>query len=393
MGDNIGTGFIERDFPPANCLLNSVPGMNKLRQLLALLFLTIIPFRLAADSVTISFVSLSPQIVPGTGDDPLHGLQWTSSLSSFGNPNSINHELMLSTGGHAFSHEGNFILQDPFAVEPYIIPFVLDVPPQQDANDNGVDDFFDLDMPVDGGQTLGRHPDGEGGGADFFATWFRPAGDAVGSVVIEFPFFDGLRFEHFFQLLHYRGDFVYERDGTDRQGTLSITNVVDPADWMAGPLTLEVVTTNRLHYAATNWTSGSGLDYVTLTNFSVGRSGTNFVAFWTLEDGYFGSGEQDYVDWAMVVHGTDANGNGQIDLVEDASAPPEEPRLQLVRTPDGLLELTIEGTPGETYALESTDILPTGSWTIAQVITLSASVQTISTANTGDRRFFRLRVQ
>ena len=367
--------------------------MNVLRQLLPLLLLTHFSNALfAADSVRVSFVSLSPQIVRGTAEDPLHGLEWTSSLSSSGDPNSVNHELRVATGGHGFSHEGNFLLQDPFAVEPYVIPFVLDVPPAQDSNNNGVDDFFDLDMPVDGIQTLGRHPNGEGGGEDFFATWFRPAGDAVGSVVIQFPFFD-LRFEHFFQLQQYRGEFVYERDGRERPGTLSITNVVDSADWMAGPLTMEVVTTNRLGYTATNWNSGSGLDYVTLDNFEAGRSGTNFVSIWLLEDGYFGSAERDYVDWAMVVHGTDANGNGQIDLVEGAETPAGAPRIQLVRLPEGELELTIEGTPEETYVLESTEALPTANWTTGQTVTLSAPVQKITLANTGKGRFYRLRVE
>lgn len=359
-------------------------------RILSALFLAFTFSNVAAEKAQVQFTSLSVLILPGTAEDPLTDLEWTLELSSLGEPNAINHELMLAFGDHDYSHEGYFILMDPFSVEPIVMPFILDIPPINDVNGNGIDDFFDPTASVDSIETQGVHPNASNGGEPFTATWSRGAGETIGTVTLDFPHF-GLRFDHLFQLSHFTGEFSFERDGSELQGTVSLTNVLNVDDRISGPFSVQVVNTNTLNLSATTWNNGAGSDYLIATNFYDGRFGTNFFSYWVMEDGYLGTGQPDYVDWTMVISSGDANGNGVIDLVEGSSPTNERPHLAIAKAPNGY-EITITGTAGRTYWLEYTGTVADATWPNHHVVTLTSSTQTITLPPDGSSGlFFRLR--
>jgi hypothetical protein len=312
-------------------------------------------------------------------------------LSSVGDINSSNNELALATQDHGFSHESFFIFENPFEFEPFAVPFILDIPPFADVNENGIDDFYDVKIAVEDVRTQGRHPDANNRPVDFTATWTRTAGESFGTVIIDLESL-GLTFQHSFQLLRYVGEFSFERTNNLLQGSLSITNALEPLDITRGPLTVRVVNTNTLSYSATNWTNMSASTYTIVTNLDLGLTSTNFVSYWLLEDGYAPTSELDYLDWIMILSSSDTNRNGQLDLTEGSTTPPgERPRLELVLLPNSGLELTIQGTPGQTYTLEFANTITGATWQTSQTISLTTASQKISVSGAGSRRFFRLR--
>lgn len=340
----------------------------------------------AAEQAPVQFISQSVVVTPGMAPDPLTDLEWTLSLSSPGDDNVINHEMMLSMSD--YSHEGYFILEDFFG-GGFILPFVVDIPPYQDANNNGIEDFFDVSMSVDGIITEGLHGT-EDGGADFNVTWYRAAGEMIGGAYIDMPYFE-LTFEHSFQLMQFDGKFSFDRTGNNLQGTLSVTNVLNPDDYITGPLTVQVVNNDTLNPAATAWTSSLGGPWTIDDNFYDDRYATNFVSFWLLQDGFVLTAEPDYVDWMMVINSQDSNGNGVMDLVEGGGTTGERPTLGIAKTQAGY-EISIVGTAGKTYWLEYSSDITAQVWPNHHVVTLIGATQvfTVPADTTGDV-YFRLR--
>lgn len=339
----------------------------------------------AAETAPVKFISQSVIITAATAEDPLTDLEWTSSLSSFGDERVINNELMLSSSG--YTHESYFILEDFFG-GGYILPFVLDIPPYTDANNNGIEDFFDITMEVNGIQTEGVHGTEEGG-AEFYVTWIRGAGELAGSAIIEFPYFE-LAFEHTFILMHYEGEFSFQRNVNNLEGTLSLTN-----NWfmdeIRGPLSVRVSNPTTLNMTATAWATSVGPQMRIEDDFYDDVYGTNFISFWLVEDGNFGTTGPDYVDWIMAIGSGDADKDGVLDLVDSGGGPVERPSLGISKTQAGY-EITITGTSGKTYWLEYTSQISDTTWPNHHVVTLTGTTGavTLPADATGDV-FFRLR--
>ncbi len=341
-----------------------------------------------AEKTPIQFISYSVQILPATTQDGV-GFGWELGYSSVGSETSVNHELMLATEDTGFSHESFFVFENDFEFEPFLVPFVLDLPPFEDGNDNGIDDFYEVSLPVPSIETVGRHPNANNQPVPFTATWTREAGQGFGTVVVELPSL-GLTFQHTFQLLSYSGEFSYQSTNNLREGSLLVTNVLEAEDIMAGPLTVRVVNPTTLSHTASTWTNKFSVTYTVVTNLYLGLSRTNFLSYWLMEDGYAATSELDYVDWMMVISSADSNGNGQLDLIESETPAGEPPRLEVARLANGSLEVTVQGTPGQTYVLEFTSAIG-GTWQVSQTITLTTETQKVTVVGAGSRRFFRLR--
>ena len=339
-----------------------------------------------AETAPVKFISQSVIITSGTAEDPLTDLEWTSELSSFGDERVINNELMLS--GTGYTHESYFILEDFFG-GGYILPFVLDIPPYADANNNGIEDFFDVSMEVSGIQTEGIHGTPDGEGAEFSATWYRNAGELAGSVTIEFPSFE-LSFDHTFMLMHYEGEFSFQRNVNNLEGTLSLTN-----NWfndeIRGPLSVRVSNPTTLIMSATAWNTSVGPQMRIEDDFYDDVYGTNFISFWLVEDGNFGTTAPDYVDWVMAIGSGDADKDGVLDLVDSGGGPVERPSLGIAKTQAGYA-ITITGTAGKTYWLEYTTEITNSAWPDHHVVTLTGSTQVMTVpADATGNAFFRLR--
>lgn len=356
---------------------------------LVFLFLAFLLGRTAlSDSTGISLVSLSPQIFPATTKDPFTRLDWTLSITTAEAPTVINNELALAPDDFPFSHQGFLILQDPNGFEPAQLPFGLNIPEFQDANTNGLYDFFDSATAVTNIKTQGRHATGTGGGADFTATWNRDSGSASGTVVLDFPFF-GLKFTHPFSLFQFEGAFTFSRTTNKLNGSVTLTNAAAADQTLTGPLSLTITNNSTLGYTSGTWSDPGGVAYNYSPTDALDLIKSNYISFLFFEDGLPATSDADYLDWFVVVHSRDANTNGVPDLVENASSP-TAPSLDIVGTATGI-DLTVHGTAGQTYALEQSTDLSAAGWSLAQQIAMNGTAQTVSLPATGGARFFRLK--
>jgi hypothetical protein len=344
----------------------------------------------AEEKVPVQFTSWSLIVTPGTAEDPLTEIEWTSSFTSVGDEDTLNNELMVGGPEHPFSHETVLLLEDPFG-GGFLMQILLDIPPYADVNNNGIDDFYDRSVAVEGVETEGVHGDENGDPVTFTAQWFRELGDSVGTVFLTFPSFD-LQFTHIFYIFQYSGEFTYNRTGNNLVGTLAMTNILSPDDSFTGPLTIQVVNTNTLSFTANSWETPLGPDFTIVSNDYEGRVGTNFFSLWFLEDGYLATSEADYVAWFMTISSTDANGNGVLDLVDTGGTPSQRPSLAIRKTAAGY-EITITGTSEKSYLLESTSqVSDTTAWPDHQVVTMTSGTQVITIPqNNTSNQYFRLR--
>jgi hypothetical protein len=338
-----------------------------------------------AETVSLQLINLSPMIFPATARSL--GLDFNLSISSLPDAQTVNWELAPATQNHGFTHEGFFILTDPSFFEPSIFPFVLNVPRFADVNTNGVYDFFDPRAAVENQTTQGRHPTASGGAANFTARWNRAGGESTGTVVMDLPEF-GLRFTHAFNLLHFEGQFTFTREGTNLNGTVTLTNVFSNDDTITGPLDLRIQNNQTLLYSAGSWTPAAGGNYTFSPLDTLDAASTNFISLLSLGDGFLSTAEADYLDWFLIVNSADANRNGILDLVEGGAE--TRPTLEIVKGNNGI-EITIHGTTGKTYQLEAVANIDSVAWQLLQSVTLAAATRTITLPPEGGRRFFRVR--
>ena len=370
--------------------------MNTSRtRLLSILFALSTLFQLAfpanAATTKVQFTSLSVLIAPAVTEDPLTDTEITLSLSSTGDDRNLNWELAPATSDHGFSHESFFVMMDEiFFIDPIVFDFVLDIPPYEDVNLNGIDDFYDVDVAVNGIETIGLHLNDQGGAEEFTALWYRDAGTSVGLVVIDLPYF-GLTFQHQHELVQFNGEYTYTKTGSQLQGNLALTNVVNPEDRISGPLSVRIVDNNTLDLDAASWSSTLRNNLVVVTDSYDGRYNTNFISYLVLQDGYAPTPERDYFDWTMVLISEDANANGVMDLVEGGGTEPQRPSLDIRKTATGF-EITITGTTGKRYWLEYTTTVTSTTWPDHHEVTLTGPTQVFSLpADTTGDVFFRLR--
>jgi hypothetical protein len=344
-----------------------------------------------AESIPARMVSHSPRIFPAVDRDGFLRLDYRMSISAFSNPNSVNHELRLATAEHGFSHEGFFLLEDPILFETFPIAFVLDVPPYSDENLNGLEDFYDPAAAVENVRTSGLHRNASGGAEEFSATWNRAAGAADGTVVLELPFI-GRRFTHAMSLLAYEGVFEFTREGTNLNGTMSLTNLAAGEDRITGDFSARIVSSNAMDYPEGAWNGPGEFVYRFVPWDRLDRVETNFVTFLSFEDGSPETFEPDYLDWVLILESGDANGNGILDLVEGATVPVERPRLAVEKAPDGI-RITIFAAAGVTCALDSALEVAATNWTEEQSVTLTTGEATLNLPSEGVHRFFRARLE
>jgi hypothetical protein len=365
--------------------------MNASRTRLLFTLFALFQLAVAANAATtkVQFTSLSVLVSPATTEDPGIGTEVTLTLSSTRDDRNPNWELSTATSDHGFSHESFGLLEDEiFGITPF--DFVLDIPPYDDVNLNGIDDFYDVNASVDGIETFGFHLNAEGGAEQFTALWYRDAGTTVGTVIIDFPYF-GMRFEHFYELVQFDGEYTYTKTGSQLQGNLALTNVVNPDDRITGPLSVTIVDNNTLNLNATTWSSTLRENLEVEDNFYDGRVKTNFISFWFFEDGYAGTVEPDYMDWTMVLISEDANSNGVMDLVEGGGTEPQRPSLAIRKTANGF-EITVTGTAGKTYWLEYTSTVTNTNWPDHHVVSMTTETEVVTLpADATGHLFYRLR--
>jgi hypothetical protein len=341
----------------------------------------------AAESTKVSLISLSPQIDQSEAQNDFGGdyeLQVTSL-----DDGSVNGEMTLAAEGVGYSHTGYFILEDLLFGDVYNIPFVVDVPSMGDANGNGIDDFFDSTQAVPATATDGLYQDPASGNArPFSASWQRDATNNTGLVTISIPDL-GLNFNTIFRFYQFDGKFDYTRSGTNLVGQVAFTNLFDPSDTITGPLTLKIQDTNTLTYDEGTWSGINEFTYEYFPEDNLDRINLTYLSFIDFADGYWASAEQDFQFWFLAVTSVDANGNDIPDLVETGViVTPNPPSMAAGKSP-GAIQITITGTAGQTYELQSAED-PGETWTKVQDVTLADGTASVTLQTSATHQFYRL---
>jgi hypothetical protein len=276
-----------------------------------------------------------------------------------------------------------------FGGETIVLQYGLDLPFLDDSNNNGLLDFIDSSVAVAGEQTDGAYFNPANGDFEpMQAVWSRDAGTMEGVVQISLPQL-GLTFLHSYRVPEFLGVLEFSRAGSKLQGQISITNVADSNDTITGPLTLTIQDPATLTYGGGTWSGPNAEVYQYAPEDNLDRIELNYLSFFDFMDGLPATTEQDYQFWLFNVESEDANKDGIPDVVQ-GQVTVVRPNMSVIKVPNGI-QITITGTVGQTYQLQSTDRLIPNSWTDVQPVTLTTSPLTLTLPMSGTQRFYQLK--
>jgi hypothetical protein len=283
-------------------------------------------------------------------------------------------------------------LEDEILFEPVFIPCWLDVPPDRDANLNGLPDFYEVSRAVSSTKTGGVYEDPLYGVCDIYATWSRAAGASKGTCKLELPNL-GLVFNHQFELIQFQGTLAYTVAGANLTGQVALSQTLKPANSLTGAATLTRVDANSLELAPGTWTNALGqtLDYEALEPAT--RYRTNYLAFLAFADGEPDTAEQDYAIWTLLVSDAKDSDSDGIPDFSDPVAPASQPKLS-IRLSGGAVLVTIAGEVGRLYDLQAVTSVVQSDWTTQLSVRLTNATQAVSLPlPTLQTSFWRARTQ
>lgn len=274
------------------------------------------------------------------------------------------------------THGCRFSLQSEIFPEPMPGYFFLNVPPVVDANHDGVNDFFEVGMPVETATTRGAFIDDltEEDGT-MSAIWSRDAGSAQGTCQLRLTSsYVQLTFNATFTLWEYDGRLAYAPASGSVTGLVNLADAAPASNTLAGPIALNVVNKDNLTWTAGAWTNGAGQAWsfqATAAGETAARTGTNYLGFLDATDGDPATGGAGFGTWILVIGDpNDANQNGIPDLTDPPPVPVRAPVLSLTRN-GGALWLSLQGDPGQSYRVEQNSALGTTNWTTVGSLVLT----------------------
>lgn len=303
-----------------------------------------------------------------------------------------NEELAPTPPGSAYNHWSYLLLQDA-SMFTSVVPAQMNLP-TQDADGNGVSDFFDVSRPV-GATTYGTVPSSLGSGTLTFS-WSRAAGSSHGTcdLTLKMPILGIMGpFHHTFDLAQYDGSVTYTAGDASIKGIMTLTVPGDPTQQLQGPVEWVRSTTNRLNQLTLlsgTWTNADGTAYT--------FAETEFIRSATQSHTYQGIIQFDsgiYSAWTVAITDpNDSDHDGIPDLSDDAALPPpRRPELTLARK-STQLELTIRGDPGHQHLVQEASTPNPTSWTTVQTLTLTTDPQTVTLPLSPDTaKFWRVVAQ
>ena len=325
----------------------------------------------AALEADIRLHCLSLRIQPAT--TRLAGQDYRIEITTDAPTEPSNGELTPAPEDLPYSHGGSIRLRIPDLEQPLFFPYLLDVPSGQDENNNFLNDFFEVDLPVIA-TSSGVYNDGVFGNSPLAATWTRTAGEKTGNCRLQLPRL-GLTFNAAFELLQFDGKLRYTVQGSNVSGTAKLTQRGNDANFFAGPMSFIQINTNRLLLSDGNWTNALGQTLAYFPTDQLTRDGRNYSDFFEFLDGDLNSTLPDYDLWVVIITDpNDSDGDGVPDLSDAAAA--VRPSLKLERAPGQVL-LNISGETGRSYVVENTDSLNLPNWTTALTVSLTNSTQSI----------------
>ncbi len=286
----------------------------------------------------------------------------------------MNGELMPLLSHEPFTHGGYVRLTDPTAAQPVTYGFGLNIPSFEDQNANGLHDFFETAMAVERRSSKGAALDPVAGERGLSATWSRAAGEAGGLCLLRFEAL-GIELAHPFRLVEYHGRIAYTNTATSQfTGWLTAADRLSDAGTLEGSVEVLRIGPEALDLKRGTVTNGTGATLAFQLEQSLQRLGIHYVGFLVFDDGWPATPEPDFTDFVLIISDPrDANGNGVPDISEPVR--PEPARLS-VSAHDGTVWLTLEGTVGFAYAIETTSVLGS-AWVQEAVVVMKHSPETV----------------
>lgn len=274
----------------------------------------------------------------------------------------------------------------------------LDIP-QTDANQNGLNDFFEVACAVSA-DTTGAYEFQDGpyfGNVE--AIWTRSAGSKSGTCTMKFLDFNTSQylgiFTMNFTIRDYEGRLDYTSNFADVLASFSATQNDEPEARLYSTWHFTRSFTNSagsLVLNAGTWTNQAG-QVSSFEQTPITRYRTNHTANLTFSDGEV---------WAVTIRDSnDSNRNGTPDLSDLALA---APKLSICHN-NGQVQLGIHGPAGRTYELQGpvphrpkapnalmpTNDIPVYEWLTVKIITLTNAVEYIDLPASGTNQIWHLR--
>jgi hypothetical protein len=304
----------------------------------------------------------------------------TLDLSTIGGP-PYNGELMLSgytwTSGFALYYGGLGSIYGTIYVN---------LPPFADANNDGINDFFEVSQGVATTVTSGYYTTDISVGT-VSATWSRAAGSKSGTCsfdLVDDTYGDLGTYTCPFEVIEYTGPLTYTPGSNTVSASINQTQTGNPANTFQGPIAFDKSTTDRFNTLTNRpgtWTNAA-LQMLTFDNevFTRDPLWHNYAGYVYFADGDPNTAAPDYQSWALLIDDTnDVNANGIPDFsdVPMVTLPPRAPRLSLAPGATNLW-LTISGDVGHTNDIQELDSVTATNWQTTLSLTLTNDPQVVS---------------
>jgi hypothetical protein len=339
----------------------------------------------AANTAPAKMHCLSVKIDPAT--TKFFGNTYRLSITTADSNEPPNGELAVSNSD--YDHQAVFAYEDPTLFETLFFPFGLNIPAFIDQNANGFHDFYEVETSIQGvtqGEFLIDPDTGET--SRFRATWVRGAGSPDGSVKIELTDL-GQTFNHIFHILEYDGALTYTTENKIVDGHFAFALNGQSEQTLNGAARITIQTNDKLTLPDGTFTTQNNVALPFTTTDALQRDGLIYDTVVVFNDWDPDTSVADYQGWYLQIISPDANNNQIPDLVE-GEAQPAQPSLSARKTQAGF-EVTIAGTPGATYEVQTTSAI-TGGWNADRNVTMTGATETVLLPLNPGSHFVRLKV-
>ena len=349
---------------------------------------------LSAENAQAKIWCLSLRLQRGADQNNLTYLDLTSI------PPAINGELAPNFSSSGKSHYSYLYLTDDlYGDETGIL--TLDIPSADDVDNDGFNDFFQVNQAVSGLTTSGAYQLSLYGEGTATARWNREAGSKDGSCVLTLNLnaFQKQIYTLPFELIEYSGLLSYIPASTNVQGQIQLLQTGNPDNVLQGPVQFIKVSTNRFNkmiLQAGSWTNAQEQTWSFTkdllshdTNWT-----TNYFGYIDFVDGDPNSQDPDYLTWMLSINDpNDANHDNVPDLSDDPQiVPSRRPMLGLSLSRTNMV-LSISGATNQVHEIQEITSISSTNWQTISSFTLTNDPQNVLLPLPDGTRFWRVRTR
>ena len=244
---------------------------------------------------------------------------------------------------------------------------VIELPLGNDSNQNGIDDFYEVALPLAESTTGAsfEDPTGAGRSGAAFLTWTRAAGSDTGLCLMQFDSSLSLDvWEVPFRIRQFSGRWQQTDFGSNPVGTVDLTAA---SHRITGKLPVQAVSIDEVNVGAA-LLQFDNQSINLLAGTKLRRSGMTYTGVVNLSDGNLETRFGDYATWILAITDrSDSNQNG----IPNLSDAPMPMRLS-VQIENGHIWLEATGNPGQRCVLESAAGMDAG-WQRSTELNLTAN--------------------